>query len=207
MLRILCLLAGVLALWAGRAQEMPLEYQFGEKYKDRYKYSNLLAFTESGSGDKILIRAYYSGLLIRPKGYLIERYNDRLELIDEFNYKFKGADFVHGFVANGQIYLLFLEYDPEKSSYVYSIHQSPVGDYRFSVEPILTLASEYVDQPLDKNYFNRNFKSGFTTTVLSDPDSRTFAIALCSSSSLPFFTRCLMFNHTTRNCVFVFPIQ
>ena len=153
MLRNLCLLAGVLALLAGHAQEMPLEYQFGEKYKDRYKYSNLLTFTESGSGDKILIRAYYSGLLIRPKGYLIERYNDQLELVEEFNYKFKGADFVHGFVANGKIYLLFLEYDPVRASYVYSIHQSPLGAYQFTVENLLTLASDYVEQPLDKTWW------------------------------------------------------
>ena len=81
MLRNLCLILGVLALWAGSAQEMPLKYQFGEKYKDRYKYSNLLTFTESVSGEKILVRAYYSGLLIRPKGYLIERYNEQLELL------------------------------------------------------------------------------------------------------------------------------
>lgn len=198
MLRNLCLLAGVLALLAGHAQEMPLEYQFGEKYKDRYKYSNLLTFTESGSGDKILIRAYYSGLLIRPKGYLIERYNDQLELVEEFNYKFKGADFVHGFVANGKIYLLFLEYDPVRASYVYSIHQSPLGEYQFTVENLLTLASDYVEQPLDKNYFNRNFKSGFTTTVLSDTDSGTFAISILHKEKESLSHRILVYDKQLR---------
>ncbi|MEJ2162826.1 MAG: hypothetical protein P8X60_05760 [Robiginitalea sp.] len=195
MLRTLWLIAGILSAWAVQAQEMPLEYRFGEKYKDRYKYSNLLSFTETTSDEKILVRGYYTGLMLHPKGYLIERYSKDLELLDEYNYKFKGADFVHGFVANGQIYLLFLEYDQEKAAYIYSLHQSPVGMYQFEVIPILTIASDYVDQPLEKNYFNRNFKSGFTTTVLSDPDARTIAISIQRKMKEVHTHRILVFNN------------
>lgn len=195
MLRKLCLIVGVLASWAGHAQEMPLEYRFGDTYKDRYKYSNLLEFEETPTGDKILIRAYYSGLLIRPKGYLIERYNEHLELVDEYNYKFREADFVHGFVANGQIYLLFLEYDPGTASYVYSVHQSPIGAYAFQEKPLFSLASDYVEQPLDKNYYNRNFKSGFTTTVLADPEARTFAISVLHKDKEELRHRILVYNN------------
>ena len=117
----------MLALWVTYGQEMPLEYTFGDKYKDRYKYSNLLSFSETVSSDKILVRGYYSGLLVRPKGYLIERYNPELQLVEEYNYKYKDGDFVHGFVANDQIYLLFLEYNSQTLSYEYEVHQSPVG--------------------------------------------------------------------------------
>lgn len=195
MLRNLCLLAGIMTLWVSHGQEMPLDYQFGDKYKDRYKYSNLLSFSETVSSDKILVRAYYSGVLVRPKGYLIERYNADLGLLEEYNYKYKSGDFVHGFVANDQIYLLFLEYDSESLTYEYTVHQSPVGAYNFTVRNLLSLKADYVEQPIDKNYYNRSFKSGFTTTVLSDPNSRVFAISILQSQNKELTHRILVYNN------------
>ncbi|MGB5190127.1 hypothetical protein [Robiginitalea sp.] len=195
MLRHLCLLAGMLAFWVIQGQDMPLEYTFGDKYKDRYKYSNLLSFSETVSSDKILVRGYYSGLLVRPKGYLIERYNSDLHLVEEYNYKYKDGDFVHGFVANDQIYLLFLEYNSESLSYEYNVHQSPVGAYNFTVRNILTLKADYVESPVDKNYFNRTFKTGFSTTVLSDPKSRVFAISILQSQNKDLTHRILIYNN------------
>ncbi|MDM9630014.1 hypothetical protein [Robiginitalea aurantiaca] len=195
MLRNLCLLAGILTLWVCNGQEMPLDYEFGDKYKDRYKYSNLLTFSETVSSDKILVRGYYSGLLVRPKGYLIERYDSELKLLEEYNYKYKDGDFVHGLVANDQIYLLFLEYDSEKQTYQYTVHQSPVGNYNFTVRNLLSLKADYVDQPIEKNYYNRSFKSGFSTTVLSDPDSRVFAISILQSQNKELSHRILVYNN------------
>ena len=195
MVRRLFLIAGILAFCFSHAQEMPLEYRFGEKYKDRYKYSNLLCFSETPSGEKVLVRAYYTGVLLRPKGYLIERYNSELELIDEYNYKFKGADFVHGFIANGQIQMLFLAYDPDQSVYEYTVHRSPVGGYDFTVQSLLTVPAQQVDQPLEKNYFNRNFKSGFTTTVLSDPDARSFSISILRKQNKDLQHRVLVYDN------------
>jgi hypothetical protein len=187
-------MAGLLALWTSQGQEMPLEYRFGEKYKDRYKYSNLLSFTETVSSDKILVRGYYSGLLVRPKGYLIERYSSDLDLLEEYNYKYNGGDFVHGFMSNDQIYLLFLEYDTERLSYVYSIHHSPVGNYNFTVRELLTVKADYVEGALEKNYYNRTFNNGFTTAVLADPQSRAFAISILHSQSKELQHRILVYS-------------
>ncbi len=198
MLQRLLTLLGLLAFSLSQAQEMPLEYRFGDEYKDRYKYSNLLSFSEAATGQKILVRAYYTGILLRPKGYLIERYNEGLELIDEYNYKYRGADFVHGFVADGQVFLLFLQYDEVRAAYQYTIHQSPVGAYDFTVKTLLTIPSEQVHQPLDKNYFNRNFKSGLTTTVLSDPETRTFGISILRKQKEDLQHRILVFDHRLR---------
>ena len=195
MVRRLLLIAGILAFCFSQAQEMPLEYRFGEKYKDRYKYSNLLCFSETPSGEKVLVRAYYSGILLRPKGYLIERYSPELELIDEYNYKFRGADFVHGFVANGQIHMLFLAYNEDQSTYEYTVHQSAVGTYDFAVQTLLTIPAKQVDQPLEKNYFNRNFKTGFTTTVLADPNARSFCISILRKQKENLQHRVLVYNN------------
>ena len=160
----------------GFAQEMPVEYTFGNKYNDRYKYSNLVAQADDGAGGYLMVRAYYTGLILSPKGYLIEHYNKDLELIQEYNYKLKGKRFVHGYFRNGQIYLIFLDYNRELGSYEYSVHRSAIETFNFTDELLLRVASEEVREPYDRNYYNRNFGSGFTTTLLPDEKNNTFLI-------------------------------
>ncbi|MGB5699518.1 hypothetical protein [Muriicola sp.] len=159
------------------AQEFPMDYTFGEKYNDRYKYSNLLTIAEDGTGGTILVRAYYTGLILRPKGYVIEHYNKEMQLLSEYNYKFKGPEFVDGYLKNGQLYLLFLEYNIEEGTYEYWAHRSPLDPFSFTREKLVSFPSDPVSNPLDKNYYNRNFNSGFTTTVLFSEDKNGFVIS------------------------------
>ncbi|MEO2050557.1 MAG: hypothetical protein ABGX00_02240 [Allomuricauda sp.] len=163
--------------WALSAQKMPVSYNFGEKYNDRYRYSNLMTIDEDGSGGYILVRAYYQGLILKPKGYLIEHYNSNLELVSEFNYKVKGLDFIDGFLKNGQLNLLFLNYNYDSGEYEYWVHTSPIIAFNFRTVKLLSLSSEEVNNPVDKNYFNRNFSNGFTTSILFDEDKRGFVIS------------------------------
>ena len=160
------------------SQFMPIEYTFGEKYNDRYKYSNLMAIDDDGNGGYILVRSYYTGLILKPKGFYIEKYTKDLELIEEFNYKYRGSDFIEGYVANGQLYLLFLEYNIDRASYDYVVHRSPISNFAFTTEKLLSIPSEPVNQPLDRNYYNRNFKNGFTTTALFDEDKSAFILSV-----------------------------
>ena len=136
-----------------------------------------MTIADDGSGGSILVRAYYTGIILKPKGYFIERYDENMQLISEYNYKLKGSDFVNGYVKNGQLYLLFLKYDLERLAYDYVIHRSPISDINFTQEIILSITSEQVNQPLDRNYYNRNFSSGFTTTALFDEASSAFVIS------------------------------
>jgi hypothetical protein len=161
----------------GLAQEMPIAYTFGEKYHDKYKYSNLVSVSEDNQGGFVLVRAYYTGLILTPKGYFIERYNKDLELVSEYNYKLRGPELVEGYVKNGQLYLLFLRYDEVGLSYNYVIHRSPLEDFKFTEQPLLKVYSGAVRNPLDRNYYNRNFNSGFTTTVLFNEQKSAFIIS------------------------------
>lgn len=171
---LLCLMfAGIMA----SAQKMPVSYDFGEKYNDRYRYSNLMTIDEDGTGGYILVRAYYQGLILRPKGYLIEHYNSDLELVSEYNYKLKGLDFVNGFLKNGQLNLLFLNYNYDKGEYEYWVHRSPIFEFNFRTEKLLSIASEEVNDPVGKNYYNRNFSNGFTTAILFNEDKTGFIIS------------------------------
>ncbi len=172
------LLAILTAFWAEvDAQKMPVSYDFGERYNDRYRYSNLLTMEEDGSGGYILVRAYFQGLILKPKGYLIERYNSDLELIEEYNYKLKGLHFVDGFLKNGQLNLLFLDYNYDRGQYEYWVHTSPIIAFNFNTKKLLSIASEEVTNPVGKNYYNRNFSRGFSTTVLFDNNKSGFIIS------------------------------
>ena len=171
------LLMALFATLLSYAQDIPVDYNLGEKYNDRYKYSNLLTLTEDGTGGYILVRSYYTGIVLKPKGYFIEHYNKDLELIGEYNYKLRGPEFVESYVKNGQLYLLFLEYDLLREAYDYIVHRSPISEYNFTVETILSVPSKQVRNPLAKNYYNRNFGSGFTTTTLFNEDKSAFVIS------------------------------
>ncbi len=160
-----------------RAQEIPIKHALGEKYNDRYKYSNLLTISDDGQAGFVLIRAYFTGIILKPRGYYIESYTKDLELTSEFNYKLDKGNFIDGYVRNGQIYMLFLTYNYSTSSYDYVAHRSPLSDINFTEETILSIPSEEVNEPLDRNYYNRNFTSGFTTSVLFDDDKSAFVIS------------------------------
>ncbi len=160
-----------------QGQNIDVDYTFGEKYNDRYKFSNLLSISKDDNGGSVLVRAYYTGLILRPKGYFIEHYNKNLVLVSEYNYKLKNANFVEGYVRNGQVYLLFLDYNYDSQSYEYIVHRSPIAEMNFTEETLLSIPSKEVQSPLDKNYYNRNFTSGFSTSVLFDEEKRAFVIS------------------------------
>lgn len=156
---------------------MPVTYNFGERYDDRYRYSNLMTLDEDGTGGYILVRAYYQGLVLRPKGYLIEHYNSDLELVNEYNYKLKGQEFVEGFFKNGQLNLLFLSYNGAKGQYEYWVHTTPIIDFNFNTKLLVSIASEEVNDPVGKNFYNRNFSNGFSTAILFNEEKTGFIIS------------------------------
>ncbi len=170
---LLLLILGVITTFG---QKRDIAYTIGEMHSDKHKYSNLLSIAEDGEGGTVVVRSYFSGIVLKPKGYLVEHYNKDLKLISEYNYKLKDANFVEAYVKNGQVYLLFLEYNFQKLAYEYQIHRSPFSEFSFTKEILLSIASDPVEQPLDRNYYNRNFSSGFTTSVLFNDEKSAFAI-------------------------------
>ena len=176
MKNLLCCLMGCMALF-GSAQEMPITYDFGKKFNDRHRYSNLLTIADDGDGGYILVRSYFQGLILRPKGYLLERYDKDFNLIEEYNYKFRDMQFVDGFIKNGRLNLVFFNYDYDKEQYEYWVHQSATTNFNFRTEKILSFKSKVVESAYGKNYYNRNFSNGFTTTLLFDKAKNGFLIS------------------------------
>jgi hypothetical protein len=165
-----------IVVWGSQAQDTELKYTISETLKDRHQYSNLLSIAEDGNGGAVVIRSYFSGIVLKPKGYLVEHYNKNLALLSEYNYKLKDANFVEAYIKNGQVYLLFLEYNYTKLAYEYIVHRSPFTEFNFTKQVLLSIKSDAVQQPLGRNYYNRNFASGFTTSVLFNDEKSAFVI-------------------------------
>jgi len=166
----------LIGVWATYAQESDIAYTLGETRNDQHRYSNLLSIAADGNGGTVVVRSYFSGIVLKPKGYLVEHYNADMELLSEYNYKLKDSNFVEAYVKNGQVYLLFLEYNYTKLAYEYQVHRSPFTEFNFTKEILLFIESDIVEEPLDRNYYNRNFSSGFTTSVLFNDEKSAFAI-------------------------------
>ncbi len=159
------------------AQKMPVSYDFGEKMNDRHRYSTLVTLDNDGDGGYVLVRAYFSGLILKPKGYLIEHYNEDLELVSEYNYKLKDLQFVDGFIKNGQLRLIFFNYNFELGFYEYQAHTSNLVNFNFKQERLLKFETPAVEGAFGKNYYNRDFKKGFSTTLLFNPEKTGFVIS------------------------------
>lgn len=157
---------------------MPISYELGENNSDRYKYSTVLSMNSDAKEQTVIVRTYYGGMPLRPKGHFIEVYDAQMNLVQDFNYKYAGKHMVEGFVRNGQLYLLELVYDWNKEAYTYKVHQSPIDEFRFTERNILSIPSKEVANPLAVNKYNRKFDLGFSTATHFNDDATAFAITV-----------------------------
>lgn len=160
------------------AQDIPVEYSLGENYSDRYKYSTVLSIDSSAQDETVLVRTYYGGFPLRPKGHLIEIYDANLSLVRDYNYKYAGDLMVDGFVKNGQIYLLELVFNVNQKAYQYVAHQSPLHNLNFTKRVLLSIPSKEVIHPLAANKYDRSFGNGFSSAVHFNDARSAFAITV-----------------------------
>lgn len=159
-------------------QNISVDYTLGQKNSDRYKYSTVLNISAAENDKTVLVRRYYGGFPLTPKGYFIELYDADLNLIEEYNNRYPGEHMVDGFVKNGQLYLLELRYNDAKFAYEYVVHQSPLKAFDFTKKTILSIPSKVVANPLAVNKYNRKFGNGFSTAVHFNKGKSAFAITV-----------------------------
>jgi hypothetical protein len=161
-----------------KAQEIPLNYSLGENYSDRYKYSTMLSINADHTDKTVIVRTYYGGMPLHPKGHFIELYDADLNLIEDYNNKYPGQYMVDGFIRNGQLYLLELKYNDDEFAYQYVVHQSPLGEFNFTEKALISIPSKEVANPLAVNKYNRKFGNGFSTAVHFNKEKSAFGITV-----------------------------
>jgi len=159
-----------------KAQEIVVNYSLGENYSDRYKYSTVLSISGSDNDQTVIVRTYFGGMPLRPKGHFVEMYDADMNLVEDYNNKYAGQYMVDGFIKNGQLYLLELKYNEEEMAYQYVVHQSPLGAFDFTERKLLSIPSKEVLNPLAVNKYNRNFGNGFSTAVHFNTEKSAFVI-------------------------------
>ncbi len=159
-----------------KAQDIPVNYKLGDKNSDRYKYSTVLSISGSDDNHTVIVRTYYGGMPLRPKGHFVEMYDADLNLVEDYNNKYAGQYMVDGFIKNGQLYLLELKYNEDQLAYQYVVHQSPLGEFNFTERKLLSIPSKEVLNPLAVNKYNRSFGNGFSTAVHFNKEKSAFAI-------------------------------
>ena len=135
-----------------------------------------LNISDTGTKSTVLVRTYFGGMILKPKGFFIEVYDEELNLVADYNYKYSGKHMIDGFVKNGQIYLLELLYNWKEEAYEYRVHQSPLSDFNFTERTLLSIPSKEVLNPVAVNKFSRNFDNGFSTAVFFDDKKSAFVI-------------------------------
>ncbi|WP_238474499.1 hypothetical protein [Maribacter algarum] len=161
-----------------KAQEIPVNYSLGENNSDRHKFSTVLSIDADNTDKTVIVRTYYGGMPLRPKGHFIELYDADLNLIEDYNNKYAGQYMVDGFIRNGQLYLLELRYDDLKFAYEYVVHHSPIGEFNFTEKILLSVPSKEVANPLAVNKYNRKFGNGFSTAVHFNKEKTAFGITI-----------------------------
>lgn len=159
-----------------KAQDMPINYNLGENYSDRYKFSTVLSISSSDNDQTVIVRTYYGGMPLRAKGHFVEMYDADLNLVADYNNKYAGQYMVDGFIKNGQLYLLELKYNENEMAYQFVVHQSPLDEFNFTERKLLSIPSKEVINPLAVNKFNRTFGNGFSTAVHFNKEKSAFAI-------------------------------
>ncbi len=172
----LSILFFLVALVSVRAQEIFVDYSLGEKYSDRYKYSTVLSISGSENGQTVLVRTYYGGMPLRPKGHFVALYDAELNLVEDYNNKYAGQYMVDGFVKNGQLCLLELLYNKKEEAYQYVVHQSALGNFDFTEKVLLSIPSKEVVNPLAVSKYSRKFGEGFSTAVHFNKEKSAFVI-------------------------------
>jgi len=172
----LALLLFLIAFSIVKAQDFAVNYSLGENYSDRYKYSTVLSISGSDNDHTVIVRTYFGGMPLRPKGHFVEMYDADMNLVEDYNNKYAGQYMVDGFIKNGQLYLLELKYNEDDLAYQYVVHQSPLGEFNFTERTLLSISSKEVLNPLAVNKYNRNFGNGFSTAVHFNKEKSAFAI-------------------------------
>ncbi|PCE66484.1 hypothetical protein [Sediminicola luteus] len=168
--------SGLLLLFVLFVNAQAPSYEIGERFNDRYKYSTLLASAQTQNGKIFMVRKYFGGLPLQPKGVFIEVYDKQMQLLSDYNFKKPSKYMIDAWVAQGQLHILELTYNESRLAYEYIVHSSSVDHFGFKPKKLLSFPSKPVEDPLRAQRIKGKSNGSFNTQVLFDDSKQAFAI-------------------------------
>jgi uncharacterized protein YktA (UPF0223 family) len=110
-------------------------------FKDSNRISSLEYSLKDENGGLITIRAFYSSLIKKLKGYYIQHFDANLNLLKEVEYEVDKNELRNAFIKDNKLHLI--EYDIDKISF--NAVSADLKDLKFSTTEILSLPED--DQP------------------------------------------------------------
>ena len=158
------------------SQEAKKQYTTSESLSDKYKFSNVKAIEEDDQGGLVVVRAYYGGMIMHLKGYYIEHYNSKLELIKEYNYTIEDVEVMGVFVANNRINILEVSYDKSRKAYVYWANSTALTNFKFKRTELFHFFREKEKQINFLKSKTPPFEDKYYSQLLFDSNKNVFTI-------------------------------
>jgi hypothetical protein len=113
-----------------------------EIFKDSKKNSSLLFSLEDDNGGLVTIRGYYGGLAKRLKGYYIQRFDSKLNLVKETEYEVDKNYIKNAFIKDNQLHIIEYIMDKKKNEISFNAVSADLNNLKFTSKKILSLSEE-----------------------------------------------------------------
>lgn len=180
--------------WTLTAQNLQMQMQHSETMRDPYKFSRIIRIADDDQGGLVIVRVYFGGMILKQQGYFIEHYNQKQELVSNFEYKTQTEDIVGVTIAKGKLHFIGLEYVKKLKSYQFYALSADLDRYRFQKSKLASVGIKSVRNPLGRSVFERNFNANFSSILLFNEDHSAFAIDINYRKKKENFHRTLVFN-------------
>lgn len=158
------------------AQKLQISYTKSEVYKDRYKYSTIVNSYETKEGDIVIVRAIYGGIILRPKGYFIERYDNNLNLINEYKYEPNKTQVLGTQFSNNRLHFIEFFYDKKMLSYTYLANSTSLDSISFIPRKLVSVRANKEEKINVLDVKSDEFNTNFQTQLLIHPKTQQVVI-------------------------------
>ncbi len=145
-------------------QDISIDIKKSKIFNENRKFIKLL-FSENTQNDGLLnVREIYSQANLRyPKGYIIEHFNSKLELMNNTSLNLERREVIKGLkITNDIVELIVFRYDKLKRSITVKLLNSTLSSLKFTEKTIFTFNQltyqKYFDEPIKNFLLNSKFQ-------------------------------------------------
>tara|TARA_R110002072_G_scaffold260722_1_gene419202 strand:- start:4302 stop:5840 length:1539 start_codon:yes stop_codon:yes gene_type:complete len=168
------------------AQELPIKVLKSDVFKEDQK-TDALAFTESdGNGGLVTLRAIKGGLFGFTQGYVIEHFDENLNLLKSSNLDFKitgrNPKVVKAIsVINNALQIVVLGFENKSKELYFSVFSSSIKNFDFKEKKIVSIPRKELKAAEIHNTFysqDYNVHGNFNSTVSFSDDKKYLSVFL-----------------------------